>query len=132
MANLRIIKLISAGDTVAIGQYDEPFFENGPAGHSFDWDGKGTIYLTRVRNSIAKVSCGSGTTVLNAGNGRTYTWSGRCGIYDVTSLWRDNGGISKYVDLSRFARANEELVRQDVFLIICVDGIFCPVNMDIG
>jgi len=108
-----------------------PFYESGPAGHSFAWDEIGTIYLSRVQNSVAKVNTGSGTSVLNAGNGRTYSWNGRAGIYDVTSLWKNNGGASKYVDLTRYALPGETVVRQNVFLIICVGGIFCPKNMDI-
>jgi hypothetical protein len=122
---------MSAGESKSVGQYDEPFYESGPAIHSFEWDEKGTIYLSRVVNSIAKVNSGTGTSVLNAGNGHTYSWSGRCGIYDVTSLFKNNGGAVKYVDLTRYAMPNEELIRQDVFLIICIGGIFCPVNMDI-
>lgn len=129
---IRIIRLMSAAGSISLGQYDGAFYESGPAGHAFDWDGEGVIYLSNVSNSVAKVNTGTGTSVLNAGNGRTYSWTGRCGVYDVTNLWRNNGGASKYVDLTRFARPGETLIRQDVFLIICVGGIFCPVAMDIA
>lgn len=128
---LRIIKLLSAGPSVSVGAYGMPFYESGPASHSFDWDEIGVIYLSRVPNSVAKVSVGDGNASLNAGNGRILSWSGRCNLYDVTHLWKGNGSVSKYVDMARFAMPNETLTRQDVYLIISVGGIFCPVNMDI-
>jgi len=137
MANLRIIQLLRAGPNITVGQYDMAFYENGPAGHSFDWDEIGRIYLSCVSNSVAKVNVGTGRAVLNAGNGRTYEWTGRAGLYDVTHLWKNNGSVNKYVDMARFARYNgytgspETLIRQNVYLIISVGGIFCPVNMDI-
>jgi len=137
---IRVIRLMSAGPPVSVGKYDGAYFENGPTNHSFVWDEKGTIYLSRVSNSVAKVQTGTGMSVLYSGNGtigngvsgNSYSWSGRCGIYDVTYLWKGNGGTTKYVDLQRFARANETLIRQDVFLIIVSEGIFCPVNLDIA
>lgn len=129
--SIRIIRLLYSGPSVSVGQYDMAFFENGPAGHNFDWDGEGTIYFSRVQNSIAKVSVGSGTAVLNAGNGRAITFSGRCGVYDVTSLFKNNGSVNKYVDLYRYALPGQTLIRQEAFLIISVGGIFCPVNLDI-
>lgn len=131
MAKLRIIQLLRAGPDITVGQYDMAFYENGPAGHSFVWDEIGRIYLSRVSNSVAKVDVGTGEALLNAGNGRTYTWSGRCGLFDVTHLWKGNGSVNKYVDLARFALPGETLIRQNVYLIISVGGIFCPVNMDI-
>ncbi len=129
--SVRVIQLLSAGPTISIGQYDFPIYESGPAGHNFDWDEKGAIYLSCVPNSVAKVKVGTGTAILNAGNGRTYEWTGRAGRYDVTYLWKGNGSVNKYVDLSRFALPGETLIRQNVYLIISVGGIFCPVNMDI-
>lgn len=137
MAKLRIIQLLRAGPDITVGQYDMAFYENGPAGHSFVWDEIGRIYLSCVSNSVAKVNVGTGEALLNAGNGRTYTWSGRCGLFDVTHLWKGNGSVNKYVDLARFARYDpynespQTLIRQNVYLIISVGGIFCPVNMDI-
>lgn len=132
---VRVIKLLSAGPDITVGQYDFPFYESGPAGHSFDWDEKGVIYLSSVSNSVAKVKVGTGHAVLNAGNGRTYEWTGRAGLYDVTHLWKGNGSVNKYVDLYRFAAydgfGGQTLIRQNVYLIISVGGIFCPVNMDI-
>lgn len=129
--SVRVIKLLSAGPNISVGMYDEAFYENGPAGHGFDWDEKGAIYLSCVPNSVAKVNTGTGKAILNAGNGRTYEWTGRAGRYDVTYLWYGNGSVGKYIDLSRFALPGETLIRQDVYLIISVDGIFCPINMDI-
>ncbi|HPP78066.1 hypothetical protein, partial [Methanospirillum sp.] len=60
-----------------------------------------------------------------------YTWKGRSDLYDVTHLWKRNGGAVKYVDCARHAQNGETLIRQDVYLIISKGGIFCPVNMDI-
>jgi len=130
--NFRVIRLLYADNPVSVGFYDIAFYESGPTGHEFEWDGEGTIYLTKVPNAVAKVNVGSATAVLNAGNGHTYAWSGRSDVYNVTSLWPRNGSVSRYIDLARFARSGETLVRQDVFLIIAVRGIFCPVNMDIS
>lgn len=133
--SVRVIELLRPGKSITVNQYDMPFFENGPAGHSFYWDGKGVIYLSCVPNSVAKVNVGTGTAVLNAGNGRSYTWTGRAGVYDVTYLWKNNGSLNRYVDLYRFAAYDgylaQTLIRQSVYLIISVGGIFCPVNMDI-
>lgn len=126
-----VIHLLSAGTTVSVGMFDFPIYETGPASHSFTWDGEGRIYLSRVSNSVAKVNVGSAQATLIAGNGRSITWSGRCGTYDVTYLWPKSGSPSRYVDMARYARSGETLVRQDIFLIISKGGIFCPVNMDI-
>ena len=133
--SVRVIQLLAAGQSVTVGQYGFPFYESGPGNHSFEWDEKGAIYLSSVPNSVAKVKVGTGTAVLNAGNGRTYSWTGRAGVYDVTYLWKGNGSVTKYVDLYRFAAYDgyvaQTLIRQSVYLIISVGGIFCPVNMDI-
>jgi len=130
---VRVIQLLSAGDPVSVGPYDLAFYESGPAGHSFVWDDDdgARIYLSRVPNSVAKVNSGTGVYNLNAGNGRFYTWKGRSDLYDVTHLWKRNGGAVKYVDCARHAQNGETLIRQDVYLIISKGGIFCPVNMDI-
>lgn len=133
MASIEIIRLLSAGNSVSVGAFDMAFYESGPASHSFNWDDTdgARIYLSRVSNSVSKVNSGTGYYMLNAGNGRSYSWQGRSGLYDVTYLWKGNGSISKYVDCARYARNGETLIRQDVFLIISHGGIFCPINMDI-